>query len=98
MLKSLETLTIFTKKLKILGACLLLVLAGQAAKAQLPDDVSPKEFSCTENSARILILGTYHMNNPGQDTYNTQADDVLAPKRQKEITELIEKLARFKPT
>ena len=35
--------------------------------------------------AEILVLGTYHMANPGRDIFNTQADDVLAAKRQKEI-------------
>jgi hypothetical protein len=38
--------------------------------------------------AEILVLGTYHMANPGADVYNIQADDVLSPKRQQEIGEL----------
>ena len=46
----------------------------------------------------ILILGTYHMANPGRDVFNMQADDVLSPKRQREIAELIEVLKKFKPT
>lgn len=45
-----------------------------------------------------MILGTYHMNNNNLDTYNVAADDVLSPKRQGEITQLIEKLVRFNPT
>ncbi|MDQ3803304.1 MAG: DUF5694 domain-containing protein [Acidobacteriota bacterium] len=45
-----------------------------------------------------MILGTYHMDNPGQDAINLRADDVLGAKRQREIAELVEKLARFKPT
>jgi len=48
--------------------------------------------------AEILVLGTYHMSNPGRDIYNMQADDVLAPKRQQEVTELIEVLKKFHPT
>src|SRR5688572_22860889 len=48
--------------------------------------------------AEVLVLGTYHMNNPGRDIYNTKADDVLAPKRQAEIAQLIEVLERFQPT
>ncbi len=48
--------------------------------------------------AEILILGTYHMANPGRDVFNMAADDVLAPKRQAEIVELLEVLKRFKPT
>jgi hypothetical protein len=48
--------------------------------------------------AEMLILGTYHMDNPGRDIFNMSADDVLAPKRQAEIGELLEVLKRFKPT
>jgi len=46
----------------------------------------------------ILVLGTYHMANPGRDLANMQADDVLAPKRQQEIAQLIEVLRKFHPT
>lgn len=46
----------------------------------------------------ILVLGTYHMANPGHDIHNIQADDVLSPKRQQEITQLIGVLKRFHPT
>jgi hypothetical protein len=46
----------------------------------------------------ILVLGTYHMANPGHDIHNMQADDVLSPKRQQEITQLIEVLKKFHPT
>lgn len=46
----------------------------------------------------ILILGTYHMGNPGRDVHNFEADDVLSPARQREIAQLIEVLRRFRPT
>lgn len=46
----------------------------------------------------ILILGTYHMANPGRDIFNMTADDVLSSKRQTEVSELLEVLKRFKPT
>jgi hypothetical protein len=48
--------------------------------------------------AEVLVLGTYHMANPGRDIFNTQADDVFAPKRQAEIAQLIEVLKKFRPT
>lgn len=48
--------------------------------------------------AEVLVLGVYHMANPGHDLFNTKADNVLAPKRQQEIAELIEVLKRFHPT
>jgi hypothetical protein len=45
-----------------------------------------------------MVVGTYHMSNPGQDFANVVADDVLAPKRQTEIARLAELLAAFRPT
>jgi hypothetical protein len=48
--------------------------------------------------AEVLVLGTYHMANPGHDVYNMQADDVLSLRRQQEIAELLEVLKRFRPT
>lgn len=38
------------------------------------------------------------MANPGQDMVNLEADDVLAPKRQREIEALVEGLRGFRPT
>lgn len=46
----------------------------------------------------VLILATYHMDNPGQDVMNVQSDDVLTEKRQREILEFVDLLNRFKPT
>lgn len=80
---------------------ILLILAATAitkSQTQTITGISPKEISCTDKSAKIMILGTYHMDNPGLDAKNTNADDVLLSKRQSEIAELIEKLARFNPT
>lgn len=46
----------------------------------------------------VVVLGTFHFGNPGQDIANIQVDDVLAPKRQAEIAKILDGLARFKPT
>jgi hypothetical protein len=56
--------------------------------------------SWSQSDARpeILVLGAYHMANPGHDINNMQADDVLSPKRQREIAQLTEVLKRFHPT
>jgi uncharacterized protein DUF5694 len=52
----------------------------------------------SDSRPEILVLGTYHMANPGHDIHNMQADDVLSPKRQQEMAQLIEVLKRFHPT
>jgi len=75
-------------------SCLFAVLIGStvAALAQQSSTSHPAP------RAEVLVLGTFHMANHGRDIYNMHADDVLAPKRQAEIAQLIEVLKRFKPT
>jgi hypothetical protein len=46
----------------------------------------------------VMIVGTYHMSNPGRDMHDVRADDVLAPKRQAEIEAVVGGLAAFRPT
>jgi hypothetical protein len=73
--------------------CLAAVMViGQVAAAQSMSAAGDAK------RAEVLVLGVYHMANPGHDIFNTQADDVLAPKRQQEIGELAAVLAKFKPT
>lgn len=51
-----------------------------------------------QEKAEILVLGSYHMDNPGLDIFNQKADDVLTPKRQQEIAQLMDVLKKFQPT
>ena len=47
---------------------------------------------------QVMVLGTYHFDNPGRDIVNVKADDVTAPKRQRELVVLAEAIAAFRPT
>jgi len=47
---------------------------------------------------QVIVLGTYHFENPGLDLNNVRADDVLKPKRQAELEALATALAKFRPT
>ena len=60
--------------------------------------ISIASWAQADQRPEILVLGTYHMSNPGRDVVNMQADDVLAPKRQQEIAQVIEVLKKFHPT
>ncbi len=64
---------------------------GTPARAQQP---------ATHSSQRvqILVLGTYHFDNPGLDVVKSETADVLTPAKQGEIKQVIEALARFQPT
>ncbi|HKE47938.1 MAG TPA: DUF5694 domain-containing protein [Rhodanobacteraceae bacterium] len=46
----------------------------------------------------VMIVGTFHMDNPGHDLHNMKVDDVLTGKRQKELADVAAGLLRFKPT
>lgn len=45
----------------------------------------------------VMILGTFHFTGGGQDLINPAVDDFLAPKRQAEIREVLEKLHAYAP-
>lgn len=77
---------------------LSLAVALAAALAAQPPASSPEEPASSAPRAEVLVLGVYHMANPGRDIHNMRADDVLAAKRQAEIAHLIEVLKRFRPT
>jgi hypothetical protein len=68
-----------------------LSFVGTPAAAQAAD-------ACAADRSPIMILGTYHMANPGLDAANIETDDVLSPRRQKEMVDVTERLARFRPT
>lgn len=67
-----------------------LALAPAVGAAQPPAPSSPP--------VEVMVVGVYHMGNPGRDLHNLQVDDVLAPKRQGEIAAVTDALARFRPT
>lgn len=52
----------------------------------------------TESPVEVMVLGTYHFANPGQDKVNAQIDPVTTPAKQAQLEQVAERLARFKPT
>jgi len=60
---------------------------------------APSAFSAEPTPApiKVMIVGVYHMSNPGHDLHNMKADDVLEPKRQADLVAITNALARFKP-
>ena len=49
-------------------------------------------------TTQVMVLGVFHMNNPNRDLVNPTVKDVLGPRRQKEIEELVSRLEQFRPT
>jgi hypothetical protein len=50
---------------------------------------------------QILLVGTFHFGYPNLDSYKVAEEDqvdILSPRRQREVEELVDYLARFRPT
>lgn len=81
------------------GSLLLLFLAGFPA-VLAGQELPLPPVNCVPDDERVpvLLVGSYHMANPGLDRFNLEADDVLAPKRQAEVQRVADSLAAFRPT
>jgi hypothetical protein len=55
-------------------------------------------FAQASEKVSVIIVGTFHMSNPGHDMHNVPVDDVLLPKPQAELARITDSLARFHPT
>ncbi|HEY2178613.1 MAG TPA: DUF5694 domain-containing protein [Caulobacteraceae bacterium] len=49
-------------------------------------------------AVKVMIVGVFHMANPGHDLHNMKADDMLSLRRQGEIAAVTAALNRFHPT
>lgn len=79
-------------------ALLLAVLPGAAQESYFEAPIPPEECRPDDERKEVLLLGSYHMSNPGADRFNLESDDVLAAHRQAEIRAVVERLERFAPT
>ncbi len=86
----------FCMSLQSFCTTVLLLLTVLPSSAQ--NKFNSIDASAATPQAEVLVLGAYHMDNPGLDLHNTTADEVLTPKRQAEIAELTNALASFHPT
>ncbi|HNO98516.1 MAG TPA: DUF5694 domain-containing protein [Ferruginibacter sp.] len=75
---------------------LLSILISIQAVLPASGQLAGKDTSAKKNT--IALLGTYHFNNPNQDQFNVNSDDVLSAKRQKEIAQVTATLAAYKPS
>jgi hypothetical protein len=75
----------------------LSTLVGQETKALPPDHFLVGDRQPTE----VLLVGTFHFGYPNLDANKTAKEDqvdILSPTKQKEVLELVDYLARFRPT
>lgn len=77
-------------------AVALLVVASAFADAD-ENSVDSEILQRPALWAEVMLVGTYHFANPGRDMFNSKADDVLSERRQREIRDLVARLAEWKP-
>lgn len=82
--------------------CFILLLTScnktQNKKIEKENTIS---LNSDAKSPKVLTLGTFHFDFPNRDikTYDSNEQiDILTPKYQKEIEDIVDKLAKFKPT
>ena len=79
----------------MLKATLLALLLALHTIAQA---AGPEPQSTAPQPAQVMVVGLFHLANPGRDMHNVQVDDVLAERRQAELARITDGLARFAPT
>ncbi len=68
------------------------------AAALLLAVTSANAADCPAGSTPLLILGSFHMAGSDSDAVKSSPEDVTTPERQREIVDLVARLAKFRPT
>lgn len=76
---------------------MLKILAAIAAMA-LPSAVFAQTPASTPEPVQVMIVGSFHFDNPGHDLHNVVVDPVTTPAKQTELAAIAEGLRRFHPT
>ena len=74
-----------------------LLTGAVALQAQTADRPTGFPAVCAQAEVQVMVVGTYHFANPGKDVIKQDIDDVLQPKRQAELEDLVARLASWKP-
>jgi len=89
------------KNIIIILNCLLITIATSYSQSNYmiedPDVILQKG----ENTPEVLLVGTFHFAYYGLDAHVTAEEDqvnVLSPDRQKEMKQLVDHIAKFRPT
>ena len=88
--------------MRYLFVLVLLSCFGRAVFSQKIDIKDPDYFLVKNDTMpKVLLVGTFHFNYPNLDAHktdSTQQVNVLSDEKQKELEELLDYLALFKPT
>ncbi len=55
-------------------------------------------FSFSQEKINVLLLGTYHFNNPGSDAIKNAERNILTPENQKDLDQITQSIiSKFNP-
>src|SRR5207244_12843466 len=74
------------------------ILANACLAAFLSTNLLAQSPTPAPARIQVMVLGTYHFDNPGQDLQNMKVDSVLTPAKQAELSDVASRLAKFNPT
>src|SRR5438874_11565123 len=77
---------------------LMRILANACLTAFLSTSLLAQSPTPAPARIQVMVLGTYHFDNPGQDLHNIKVDSVLTPAKQAELADVTSRLAKFNPT
>ena len=74
------------------------ILANACLAAFLSTNLLAESPTSAPTRIQVMVLGTYHFDNPGQDLHNMKVDSVLTTAKQAELADVASRLAKFNPT
>lgn len=74
----------------------LAFISACATDAPKPQLASANTTSATD--IQVMVVGSFHMGNPGLDVVNAEVESMLTPQRQSELAAVAQALATFQPT
>ena len=69
-----------------------------AACASAPTPAVEAPVAAETDTVQVMVVGSFHMGNPGQDVANVDVENMLTDHRQAEIAAAVEAIAAFQPT
>jgi hypothetical protein len=83
--------------MRLLHVFAFLLIGARVLHSQTADRPTGFPAVCDPTEVQVMLLGTYHFANPGQDVIKQDIDDVLQPKRQAELEDRARRLDQWKP-
>jgi len=80
---------------------LWIVVGGGAVSGELSaraQGAAGRAAPAPDSTIHVMVLGSLHFANPGQDSFNPRVGDVTTPERQNQIQTVVDSLLDFRPT